>query len=149
MSAKYEKALRRRTVLYAAGAVLSLALVCLGFAMRLLFPHQSPEYHFAWQMFATLCGAVLLGPCLGGIHRAYRARRRGREAEIEETDERSRHIDALAWAASGRLTLAALTATMLISLTLMQFAVFWTCYWAVILERAAYLCFRQWFNSCL
>lgn len=147
MSDEYKATLHRRIKLNAAGAVVSFALMCLGIAVRLLHPGQSFRYNFAWSMFIVICGSVLLSGCLGRIHRTRKSLRRGLEAEIEETDERTRHIQTLAWAASAKFTYAALFVTMLVSLALVQLTVFWTCYWAIALLALSNQCFLSWYSE--
>ena len=148
MSVEYEKTLRRRTVLWSVLGALCIVLTCLGYAAKYMHPEQltNGDFRFAWNMFTSLCGSVMAVQCFGQVIRTRKKLNQGKKAEIEENDERTRHIAALAWAGVGKVSFAASFVGMLISLAMVQIAVFWMCFALFCVEGISLIAFRAWYN---
>ena len=148
MSTEYEKTLHRRMVLWSVAGVLSLMLMCLGYAVEIMYSERmiNRDFRFAWYMF-TICGAVMAVQCFGQVISARKKLKQGRMAEIEENDERIQQIATLAMAGVGKVSLAAAFAGMVISLVVVQLAVFWMCFALFFVEDISLIAFNAWYNS--
>jgi len=145
----YLRRLRGRMIRSALFAALGLGLTVLGFSMRLLHPDKPASFQNAWQVFATLSTLLMFQ----ALSRFLRARRTLKgpdfyreKSRIEEEDERTAHIDALAWSAMARFFNVLLFAAMLLSLALEIMEVFWVCWAQTLLLNGGCLLLRRWYG---
>ena len=145
----YLRRLRGRMARSALFSVLGLGLTVLGFSMRLFHLDKPEAFHNAWQMFAVL-SAILMTQALSRFLRARRVLKGPdfyqEKSRIEEEDERTAHIDALAWSATARAFNVLLFAAMLLSLALEIMEVFWVCWAQTLVLNGGYLLLRRWYG---
>ena len=145
----YLRRLRGRMIRSALFALLGLGLTVLGFSMRLCHLDKPEAFHNAWQMFAVL-SAILMTQALSRFFAARRILKGPdfyqEKSRIEEEDERTAHIDGLAWSAMARVFNFLLFAAMLLSLALGSMEVFWVCYVQTLALNGGYLLLRRWYG---
>lgn len=145
----YLRRLRGRMIRSALFAALGLGLTVLGFSMRLLHLDRPESFHNAWQMFAVL-SALLMTQALSRFFAARRVLKGPdfyrEKSRIEEEDERTAHIDALAWSAMARFFNVLLFAAMLLALALEIMEVFWVCWAQTLLLNGGCLLLRWWYG---